>query len=65
MVKRYRFRRIKAIELLNITPTSYKCFYYLKLFAGDTKLKETGTFGLEKKVLGRATIPRWTIDLDL
>ncbi|SJL09139.1 uncharacterized protein ARMOST_12515 [Armillaria ostoyae] len=62
MDKRYR---IKAIELLNITPTPDKRFYQLKLVAGRAEPKETGISGVKKKVLGRAPIPKWTIDLDL
>ncbi|SJL09166.1 uncharacterized protein ARMOST_12542 [Armillaria ostoyae] len=48
-----------------MTPTPDKRFYRLKLFAGHAKLKKTGAFRLEKKVLGKAPIPKWTIDLDL
>ncbi|KAK0437751.1 uncharacterized protein EV420DRAFT_1342533 [Desarmillaria tabescens] len=64
MDKRYRFRRIKAIELLNLPPEWDKRTYYLKIFAGEDG-KKTNTFKVKKKERGTPLIPKWMIDLDL
>ncbi|KAK0235077.1 hypothetical protein EDD85DRAFT_954607 [Armillaria nabsnona] len=64
MDKRYRFRRIKAIEILNLPPEWDKRSYYLKVFAGNV-YEKTKTYKVKKKDRGTTSIPRWTLDLDL
>ncbi|PBK66167.1 hypothetical protein ARMSODRAFT_371703 [Armillaria solidipes] len=64
MEKRYRFRQIKSIELLNL-PTALDTRYYrLKIFAGSV-YKKTDTYTLKTKALKTTLIPKWTIRLDL
>ncbi|PBK66156.1 hypothetical protein ARMSODRAFT_1087018 [Armillaria solidipes] len=64
MDKRYRFRRIKAIEILNLPPEWDRRSYYLKIFAGSINQK-TKTYKVKKKDRGTTSTPRWTLDLDL
>ncbi|PBK66164.1 hypothetical protein ARMSODRAFT_960632, partial [Armillaria solidipes] len=64
MDERYRFRRIKAIEILNLPPESDRRSYYLKIFAGNV-YKKTKTCRVKKKDCGTTSTPRWTLDLDL
>ncbi|KAK0235086.1 hypothetical protein EDD85DRAFT_66181 [Armillaria nabsnona] len=64
MDKRYRFRRIKAIELLNLPPQSDKRSYYLKIFMGNV-YEKTKTYKVKKKDRGTTLTPRWTLNLDL
>ncbi|PBK89080.1 hypothetical protein ARMGADRAFT_351055 [Armillaria gallica] len=64
MDKRYCFRRIKAIEILNLPPEWDKRSYYLKMFAGNV-YEKTKTYKVKKKDRGTTSTPRWTLDLDL
>ncbi|KAK0440358.1 hypothetical protein EV421DRAFT_1962432 [Armillaria borealis] len=65
MDKLYRFRHIKAIELLNLPSESDKRSYYLNIFAGKHS-KQTIEFKVKKKKApGTTPTPKWPIDLDL
>ncbi|KAK0443059.1 uncharacterized protein EV420DRAFT_1649347 [Desarmillaria tabescens] len=64
MDKRYRFRWIKAIELIDLPPEWDKRSYHLKIFAGED-YKKTKTFKVKKKECGTTPTPKWTINFDL
>ncbi|KAK0235092.1 hypothetical protein EDD85DRAFT_967501 [Armillaria nabsnona] len=59
MDKRYRFRRIKAVELLGLPSVFDSQGYCLKY--GGAKYKTTGANRRQKEV----PRPKWTVDLDL
>ncbi|PBK66144.1 hypothetical protein ARMSODRAFT_1021757 [Armillaria solidipes] len=64
MYNGYHFRRIKAIELLNLPSEWGTRSYYLNIFAGNI-YEKTKTYKVKKKDRGTTSTPRWTLDLDL